>query len=275
MKRNAMKHRFFGATLELGLTSGTGGTALAQSTQDCEALRNHVMDGVYVASARVMTAEDLTEYCEVRAIALPSIAIEVRLPLDAWNGKFYQVGCGGFCGVLGRADKKYAFVNAMGPGLARGYATATSDSGHHGLDITDATWAHNNLPAERDFGWRAIGETNRVTVSLLEAFYNKKAEQRYFQGCSNGGRMAHMAALKYPQLFSGIISGAPAMDYTGLVALKMAWLTQANMDKDGKAILKPGKDALIGVEVMQQCDAEDGTEDGVDPQRCAVDLAEM
>jgi len=49
------------------------------------------------------------------------------------------------------------------------------------------------------------------------------------------------------------------------------------MDKDGKAILEPGKDALIGDEVMQQCDAEDGTEDGViaDPRRCAVDLAEM
>jgi len=275
MELNAMKRRLFGATLVLGLTSGTGSMAWAQSTQECEALRNHVMDGAYVTSARVMTSEDLTEYCEVRATALPSIAIEVRLPLDAWNGKFYQVGCGGFCGVLGRADEKKWFVNAMGPGLARGYATATSDSGHHGLDVTDATWAHNNPPAERDWGWRAIGETNRVATSLIAAFYNKKAENSYFQGCSTGGRMANMAALKYPRMFSGIISGAPAMDYTGLVAVKMAWLTQANTDKDGKAILKPGKDELIGAEVMRQCDAEDGTEDGMiaDPRRCSVDLS--
>lgn len=87
--------------------------------------------------------------------------------------------------------------------------------------------------------------------------------------------MANMAALKYPRMFSGIISGAPAMDYTGLVAVKMAWLTQANTDKDGKAILKPGKDELIGAEVMRQCDAEDGTEDGMiaDPRRCSVDLS--
>jgi len=275
MELNDMKRRFFGAMLMLGLTSGTGGMAWARSTQDCEALRNHVMDGAYVTSARVMTAENLTEYCEVRAIALPSIAIEVRLPLDEWNSKFYQVGCGGFCGVLGRPDKKKWFVNAMGPGLARGYATATSDSGHHGLDVTDATWAHNNPPAERDWGWRAIGETNRIAMSLLEAFYNEKPEQSYFQGCSNGGRLAHMAALKYPQMFSGIIAGAPAMDVTGLVAVKMTWLTQANTDKDGKAILKPGKDELIGAEVMRQCDAEDGTEDGViaDPRRCSVDLS--
>jgi len=275
MELNDRKYRFFAAMLVLGITCGIGGTAWAQSTKDCQALRNHVMDGAYVTSARVMTSKNLTEYCEVRATALPSISIEARLPLKAWNGKLYQVGCGGFCGVLGRADKKYSFVNAMGPGLERGYATATSDSGHHGLSVTDATWAYNNLPAERDWAWRSIGETNRVALSLLEAFYNKKPEHNYFQGCSNGGRMANMAALKYPQMFSGIISGAPAMDYTGLVAVKMAWLVQANTDEDGETILKPGKDDLIGNEVMWQCDAEDGTKDGViaDPRRCAVDLS--
>lgn len=275
MELNKTKRRLLGPMLVLGLTGWTGNTAWAQSAQDCQALHNHVMDGAYVTSARVMTSENLTEYCEVRATALPSISIEVRLPLEGWNGKLYQVGCGGFCGVLGRADKKKSVVNAMGPGLERGYATATSDSGHHGLGVTDASWAYNNLPAERDWAWRSIGETNRVAVSLLDAFYKKKPENSYFQGCSNGGRMANMAALKYPQMFSGIISGAPAMDYTGLVATKMAWLTQANTDKDGKAILKPGKDRLIGDEVMQQCDAEDGAEDGMiaDPRRCSVDLS--
>jgi len=56
--------------------------------------------------------------------------------------------------------------------------------------VSAAPWAYNNPPAERDWGWHAIGETNRITMSLLEAFYNKEAEQRYFQGCSNGGRKA-------------------------------------------------------------------------------------
>jgi len=273
LKLNDSKCRFVGAML--GLTSGISGTAWAQDTQACLALRNHVMDEAYVTSARVMTSDKQMEYCEVRAIARPSISIEVRLPLKEWNGKLYQVGCGGFCGVLGRADKKKRFVNAVGPGLERGYAAATSDSGHHALDVTDASWAYNNLLAERDWAWRSIGETNRVAISLLDAFYKKKAEYSYFQGCSNGGRMANMAALKYPEMFSGIISGAPAMDYTGLVAVKMIWLTQANMDKDGVAILKPGKDKLIGDEVMKQCDTEDGAEDGMiaDPRICSVDLS--
>jgi len=86
-----------------------------------------------------------------------------------------------------------------------------------------------------------------------------------------------MVALKYPQMFNGIISSAPSMDLTRLVAVKVAWLTQANADKDGKAILKLGKDELIGAEVMQQCDTEDGTEDGViaDPRRCSVNLSAL
>jgi feruloyl esterase len=163
----------------------------------------------------------------------------------------------------------------MGPGLKRGYATATSDSGHHGMSVIDADWADHNPPAERDWGWRSIGETHRVAQALIDAFYGAAPKQSYFQGCSTGGRMANMAALKYPKLFSGIISGAPAMDYTGLVALEMAWIVQANTDADGNAILKPGKDALIGDEVMRQCDAVDGKADGLidDPRACPVDLS--
>jgi feruloyl esterase len=87
--------------------------------------------------------------------------------------------------------------------------------------------------------------------------------------------MAHVAALRYPEMFDGIISGAPAMDYTGLVATKMSWLMQANTGPDGERILKPGKEGLIGDAVMAQCDGADGEEDGViaDPRACEVDLS--
>ena len=110
------------------------GIASPSTAASCADMRNVVLDSGYVTSARVISATDtLPSYCEVRATALPQISIEVRLPIENWNGKLYQTGCGGFCGILGRADRSGGFVNAMGPGLARGYATATSDSGHHGL----------------------------------------------------------------------------------------------------------------------------------------------
>ncbi len=251
---------------------------MAQDAETCQGLRNLTLDAAYVTAADVVTAEkDIPTYCRVRATALPSISIEVRLPLAGWNGKYYQTGCGGFCGILGRADKRKGFINAMWPGLKKGYATATSDSGHHGLSIIDASWADHNPTAEHDWGWRSIDETHRVAHALIVAFYNAAPEQNYFQGCSTGGRMANMAALKYPDKFSGIISGAPALDYTGLVALKFAWITQANTDADGNAILKPGKETLIGDEVMCQCDAVDGKEDGLiaDPRACTIDLSTL
>ncbi|WP_263620019.1 tannase/feruloyl esterase family alpha/beta hydrolase [Alloyangia pacifica] len=182
-----------------------------QTPEECSALRDTVFPGGYVTSVRVQSPEGLPQYCEVRATALPAISIEVRLPLSGWNGKFYQAGCGGFCGILGRADGGESWVNAMRPGLERGYATATSDSGHFALSVTEATWAQDNPNAERDWGWRSIGETNRVAQAMIDAFYGAPSTQAIFQGCSTGGRMAHVAAQRYPEMFDGIISGAPAM----------------------------------------------------------------
>merc|ERR1712034_47701 len=163
--------------------------ASAQQTEDqCSALRDTVLDAGFVTSARVMPAADtLPAYCEIRATARPAISIEVRLPMEGWNGKYYQAGCGGLCGILGRADAGGGWVNAMKPGLERGYATATSDSGHHGLSVTDGSWAMNNPNAERDWGWRSIGETHRVAQALIGAFYDGASEQAIFQGCSTGG----------------------------------------------------------------------------------------
>jgi len=267
-----------GTIAALGFIALSGTAVIADDGTKCAALRSLALDGGHVTGAAMVDAtEDSPAYCRVRATALPAISIEIRLPADGWNGKLYQVGCGGFCGVLGRGDAKKGFINAMTPGLRKGYAGATSDSGHHGLSVIDAGWADHNPPAERDWGWRSIGETNRVATAVIGAYYGTEATSAFFQGCSTGGRMANMAAIRYPKMFSGIISGAPAMDYTGLVATEMAWIVQANTGPDGTAILGPGKDALIGDEVMRQCDGADGKTDGVidDPRACKVDLSAL
>ena len=272
-----MQHLFRrGAMLALmsaGAMIGTAAHAQDKTEADCTALRDTVFEAGFVTSARVMSAEGTAPaYCEVRATALPAISIEVRLPLSGWNGQYYQVGCGGFCGSLGGRS---GFVNAMGPGLEKGYATATTDSGHHGLNVIDADWADGNVNAERDWGWRSIGETNRVAQLMIEAFYDKPSDQAIFQGCSTGGRMAHMAALRYPKMFQGIISGAPALNETGLAGPGLAWQVQANTGPDGEQILKADKVDLIAGEVLRQCDGVDGKEDKTidDPRACSVDLS--
>lgn len=259
------------------LLAGASPLFAQQDAASCAALRDTVFAAGHVTTARVVEAEGLPTYCEVRATALPAINIEVRLPLEDWNGKYYQAGCGGFCGILGRADAGSSWINAMRPGLERGYATATSDGGHHALSVVDAGWAHNNPHAERDWGWRSIGETNRVAQIMIEAFYGNGSDQAVFQGCSTGGRMAHVAAQRYPEMFDGIISGAPAMDYPGLVATKMAFLVQANTAEDGSQILGPDEAKLIGDAVLEQCDAVDGATDGTiaDPRACDVNYSDL
>ncbi|WP_210259390.1 tannase/feruloyl esterase family alpha/beta hydrolase [Agrobacterium sp. a22-2] len=193
------------ALIGVGGLLGTSALAEDQPHAKCTALRDAVFDASYVTSAPAIDAGETPAYCEVRATALPAISIEVRLPLEGWNGRYYQVGCDGFCGsISGRS----CFVNAMGPGLQRGYATATSDSGHHGLNVIKGDWADGNVNAERDWGWRFIGETKRVAQVMIEAFYGKPTGQAIFQRCSTGGRMANLAALRYPKMFQGIISGA-------------------------------------------------------------------
>ncbi|MBV5335737.1 tannase/feruloyl esterase family alpha/beta hydrolase, partial [bacterium] len=104
-------------------------------------------------------------------VVRPAIRVEVRLPEDAaWNGRYFQSGCGGMCGDV-LTDYPHLFNSSL-PGQARGYATATSDTGHFGAN-TDGRWAYDNPAAEEDFGYRAIGETARVAKAAIKAFYPK------------------------------------------------------------------------------------------------------
>src|SRR5439155_9831056 len=80
--------------------------------------------GNAAASARNMSA-----FCRVAATLKPTrdsdIKIEVWMPAPAiWNGKFQAVGNGAFSGAIA--------YPAMMAALARGYATASTNTGHDG-----------------------------------------------------------------------------------------------------------------------------------------------
>ena len=252
-----------------------GATVLAADLDSCEALAAMKVENTNILSATVVPAAgDMPEYCRVLGYVRPAINFEIRLPTD-WNGKFYMAGCGGYCGKLD--SDRAGFINAMSYGLARGYAASTMDSGHWGSSVMDGRWADHNPVAEADWGHRAVHETQRVTKAVIKAYYGKDPVKSYFQGCSTGGRMALMEAWKYPEDFDGIICGAPAMDYTGLVATFFAWLVQSNTGPDGKDIITPAKVGLIQKAVYERCDKLDGLPDGLidDPRQCDFDPASL
>ena len=228
--------RLHNGTATLGMLVvlfAAAGTARAQPGGDCGALANLKIEDTNLLSAAIVPAGGgLPEYCRVLGYVRPAINFEVRMPTREWNGKLYMAGCGGFCGSLDSDND--GFANAMNYGLGRNYAAATMDSGHWGASVLDGRWAYNNRVAENDYGWRAVTETARVAKALVKTYYGVEQKRAYFAGCSNGGRMANMEARKFPNDFDGIISGAPSLDQTGLLATFTTWLVQANTRADGQ-----------------------------------------
>jgi len=88
-----------------------------------------------------------------------------------------------------------------------------------------------------------------------------------------------MEAQRYPDDFDGIVSGAPAMDFTGIAAQFMKDLQ--TLFPDPKNVTTPMLSAdtmkAVGAKILEQCDAADGVTDGVmdDPRSCKIDVASL
>ena len=269
-----MKHLLHQAACCLLVVFFTFGPALASAQgldePACRSLADlRITDTNLLSAVVVPESDDLPEYCSVIGYVLPAINFEIRLPTSDWNGKFYMTGCGVGCGKV-EADQ--GGINSSNHGLKRNYAVASMDSGHWG-DWRGYSWAYHNRQAEIDWGHRAVHETARVTKDIIEAFYGRQQEHAYFQGCSTGGRMANMAAYRYPEDFDGIISEAPGLDQTGANGIYNSWLVTANTGTDGQAIIASAALKRITDAVYAVCDEVDGLKDGLidDPRQCSFD----
>jgi hypothetical protein len=245
--------------------------ALARDSDACRALADLRIDDTNLLSAAVIPASgDLPEYCRILGYVRPAINFEIRLPTSNWNGKFYMAGCGAFCGKLNSNNP--GTLNAINHGLRRNYAVSTMDGGHWSENPFDGRWAYHNRQAEIDFAYRAVRETARITKLIIEAYYQQAPSLSYFDGCSNGGRQGVMAALRYPEVFDGIISGCPLFNVAEAVIYQV-WLVLKNMGHDGKVLLTPADAGVISRAVYETCDGLDGLQDGLlsDPRTCTFD----
>jgi feruloyl esterase len=143
--------------------------------------------------------------------------------------------------------------------LKRGYATVNSDSGHQG-SVVDASFALNDPYAAQLFGSLSIPTVMSTALDMVKAAYGEVPARSYFEGCSNGGREALMMAQRFPNLFDGIISRAPAYNWVGIMGA---------FNRTAKAVSAPGgqfsdgKLALLARSVRNACDAKDGIVDGI------------
>ena len=107
---------------------------------------------------------DLPAFCRVVAVTRPAVKFEVWLPLDTWNGKFQGVGNGANAGTIG--------YGAMVTALKRGYATASTDTGHQTENARDGGWAVGHPELVVDFGYRAIHVTAENS-KIVGTFYSE------------------------------------------------------------------------------------------------------
>jgi feruloyl esterase len=207
-------------------------------------------------------------FCRVAATLTPSadsdIKMELWLPTD-WNGKFVMVGNGAWSGAV----SYFAMVEP----LSRGYAVASTDTGHEGGRGTFALGHPEKLV---DFAWRAVHETTVKSKALTAKYYGGAPKLSYWEGCSSGGKQGLKEAQKFPDDFDGIVAGAPANNWVRLQVQSLA-ANAANLPAGGKPILGPPQIALLHNAVIAQCDALDGVKDGqiADPRVCKPDTKSL
>lgn len=253
----------------------------ASAATSCQALASLTLPGASIASAVSVPAGNFTPpdgkpianlpaFCRVTGVISPTpdsnIRFEVWMPSADWNGKFEGAGNGGFAGVINYSD--------MAAAISRGYATASTDTGHQ-AGGTDAAWALGHPEKIADFGYRAIHETADKAKAVIGAFYGQGPHHSYFASCSNGGRQALMEAQRFPADYDGIIAGAPANFWTHLLTAAV-FDTQATLTDPGSYI-PSRKLPAIQAAVLSACDALDGVKDGVieSPAQCHFEPATL
>lgn len=230
----------------------------AEGSTECTvaAVQAKAPQGTTVTAAAVVEASGkLPKYCKVDGhVATPGNEVNFRLGLPvAWNGKFIFAGVGGTGGTIGSLDA----------GLTRGYASASTDTGH---EASDTAWGSNRAK-EIDYGHRGTHATAVAAKALTASYFNRAPVHAYFNGCSNGGRQALMEVQRYPGDFDGIIAGDPA---TGTPMQVGRALVFQHMLAAQENYLPIEKVELLSRATLAACDATDGLKDGLitDPRLC-------
>jgi feruloyl esterase len=256
--------------------------APADSGTDCANLADQKLPDTTISAAQAITTGSFTPpgstnpitglppFCRVAGVIAPTsasqIVFEVWLPLEKWNGKFAGVGNGGWAGSI-----SYGLLSEQ---LRRGYATASTNTGHQAAPgVNAAKFAFEKPEQLIDFAYRSHHETALKAKAITEAFYTKPPNHSYFIGCSSGGYEGLMEAQRFPADYDGIVAGAPANNWTRLMAGDFD-ATLATF-KGGVNNLPPSALGLLHRAALSGCDSKDGVADGVigDPRRCGFDPA--
>ena len=171
--------------------------AMAQTTNPCTDLANLKIDGVEITKAAVVPAGTtvpppypgapgigpLSAHCRVDGVINRrkgvggeefGIGFAVALPeKDAWNGDFMMQGGGGGNGVV--AYPAGASYSGEKPALVRGFAVASTDTGHKAKTGPFDFSFMRDQQAYLDFAYMANAEVAGVAKQIIAHYYAKPA----------------------------------------------------------------------------------------------------
>lgn len=269
------------ARRSLACVAGLSALAGAQAATDCAGLVAVTTGDATMTSAAVVTPPTTiggvavsVPFCRVQGVARPSadseIKFEVWLPPSAtdWTRRLKVNGTGGYAGSIPYAR--------LSQDVGDGFVSAGSNMGHDGGE--SPAWTLNRPEKVKDWGLRAHYSVATAAKAVSQAFYAQPVAYSYFEGCSNGGRQAMMMAQNYPELFDGIVAGAPSQWYPDLL-MWLLWTGKALTPTVafGPPSISTAKRQLITQRVVQACDADDGLVDGqiTNPRSCKFDIDSM
>jgi hypothetical protein len=256
----------------------------AANAATCESLINLSLPNTTITLAQSYTAGETVsgtttaplDLCRVAGTVKPgaqsNVHFEVWIPTGGnWNGKYQQIGNGGFAGSIS--------LSGIANAVSRGYATAATDDGTSGPPSGAPAFIGNH-DVLLDYGYRAIKATTDDSKAVIEALTGDAPRFSYFVGCSDGGREALKEAQMFPDDFNGIIVGSPVNDQVGEFGSSYLYDMQATLNgpqTDGvpDAYIPTGQLALLSAPALQACLGKDG---GVktdaflsDPRGCLFD----
>ena len=193
----------------------------------------------------------------MRGVVNRAIRFEVTLP-DDWNGRMMFSTVGGAAGFIGDTTSL----------LGRGFAMASTDTGHEGSDRDYMRQPEALL----DYAYRGVHLATAAAKRVIQTYYGREIGHAYLKGCSNGGRAAMLEATRFPDDYDGILAGAPAFRFQEFVPWMMG-----GARLQAKHPLTAESFQLLGQASREACDALDGVEDGVidDPTKCTADVFDL
>jgi pimeloyl-ACP methyl ester carboxylesterase len=264
-------------------------TFQASAAPDCAALSDFAMSGrlIEISQAREIAAGPVPTpsgppdpsvtvpaHCRVDGIIDPrvghdgkrfAIGFAVALPRE-WNGRFLFQGGGGLNGSVGSPiGRQFAGERSA---LERGFAVASTDSGHQGA-VFDASFFADQ-EAALNFLYQAVAEVTLVAKEVVARHYGRPSDRAYFVGCSTGGREAMMMSQRFPRYFDGIVSVAPAirtsfsnlgLRHAASALNEIAPKDEAGIPQTNKALSDANRHLVIGG-ILKSCDSLDGNADG-------------